>query len=252
MDDVTEVAYSPSSMVGGSATPFLEDYAVRSAKARAELGDRVVVLADGSLLVPPTPGEPTLVFVHGGYWQSLSAAESLFLAPPATANGWGYAAVEYTIAPQAPIEQMIDEVGRGLVEVAEKVGGRLVVAGHSAGAQLVAMNTLVQEPAADIRKCVLVSGVLDLRDLPRTSMNIALGLDAERATALSPVVQPVRVTSIPVEVWWAARDTPRFAEMSVEYAAVLAAAGCEVSGREVAGTHHFDIVDHLVGLTAPG
>jgi pimeloyl-ACP methyl ester carboxylesterase len=144
---------------------------------------------------------------------------------------------------------MLAEVSEALVAVGSAVGGPLVVAGHSAGAQLVAMTTLAHPSAADVRRCVLVSGVFDLRELPGTSMNDALRLDAERAAALSPLVAGVRVTSIPVELWWGDRDTPRFAEMSRDYGALLAAGGCQVDLREFAGTHHFDIVDRLTELT---
>ncbi len=236
-------------MVGGSAQPFIDDYAARSAQAAADLGDRVLTLQGGTVLVRPRPSHPTLVFVHGGYWQALSAADSLFLAPTVVSSGWGYAAVEYTVAPAGTVEQMVAEVGAALVAVGSAVGGPLVVAGHSAGAQLVAMTTLAHPSAADVRRCVLVSGVFDLRDLPRTSMNDALGLDAERAAALSPLVAGVRVTSVQVDVWWGDRDTPRFAEMSRDYGAYLASGGCRVELREFAGTNHFDIVDRLADLT---
>ena len=249
VDRRLEQAYSPSSMVGGSAQPFIDDYVARSARAAADLGGRVLTLEGGTVVVRPRSGHPTLVFVHGGYWQALSAADSLFLAPPVVSSGWGYAAVEYTVAPVGTVERMLADVSEALVAVGSAVGGPLVVAGHSAGAQLVAMTTLAHPSAADVRRCVLVSGVFDLRELPGTSMNDALRLDAERAAALSPLVAGVRVTSIPVELWWGDRDTPRFAEMSRDYGALLAAGGCQVDLREFAGTHHFDIVDRLTELT---
>ena len=80
MEDL-EREYTPGSRAGGSADPFVTDYRVRSAAARRDLDGVVVEVGAGSLLVPAGSSAPLLVFVHGGYWQALSAGESLFLAP---------------------------------------------------------------------------------------------------------------------------------------------------------------------------
>jgi len=87
MDDL-EREYSPSSRVGGSADPFMADYAERSALVRAALGDRIARVEGGSLAISAGVGAPLLVFIHGGYWQALSAEASLFLAPKVLARGW--------------------------------------------------------------------------------------------------------------------------------------------------------------------
>lgn len=246
IDAQLESAYSPSSMVGGSAEPFLAEYRVRSEVVHRQLAGRIATLAGGSLVLRPQAAKPTLVFVHGGYWQALSAADSMFLAADCATAGWGYSALEYTIAPHGEIEAMIDEVRQGLVATATAAGGPLVVAGHSAGAHLVAMVCLVAESPVPVQRVLLLSGVFDLVDLPRTSINDALGLTAQSAARLSPLRLGV-AQAHPVEVWWGSRDTPRFAEMSRDYAAHLARHGCQVTRREVP-CHHFDIVDRLAEL----
>ncbi len=248
VDPALDRAYSPSSMVGGSAQPFVDQYAARSAQAARTLAGRVRALPGGSLLVAPSGG-PTMVFVHGGYWQALSAADSMYLAPPFAAAGWGFAAVEYTLAPAATIDVMVAEVRAAVAAVLEVVPGPVVLAGHSAGAQLVAMIAIADSPPPAVERIVLISGVLDLRELPRTSMNATLGLDAAAAQRLSPQLARVRCR-VPVEVWWAERDTARFAEMSRDYLAHLRAGGCPATGRAFAGLHHFDVVDRLADLTS--
>lgn len=241
-----EREYSPSSRVGGDAAPFIADYEARSARAVESLGAAVQVLDGGSRLVVAEEGAPVLVFVHGGYWQALSAAASMYLAPGARSIGWSYAALEYTLAPAAGLPTMVQQVRHGLQLVARAVGDvPLVLAGHSAGAHLAAMVALAAAPPVPVHRTVLVSGVFDLRPLVLTSVNEALGLDVDAAAALSPSLLPV-VGGAEVTVVWGDDDTDAFEAQSVTYAAVLRSAGLEVAAFECAARHHFDIVDDLV------
>ncbi|MFZ9628786.1 MAG: alpha/beta hydrolase [Ilumatobacteraceae bacterium] len=254
--DDLEREYSPSSRVGGSSAPFVADYEARSAIASATLGRRLEVLGGGHRVVAAAAGAPLLVFVHGGYWQALSAAASTYLAPGALALGWSYAALEYTLAPEADVGTMVDECRGGLAEVVARVRrlvgdvGPVVVAGHSAGAHLAALMAVAAEPPVAVRRVVLVSGVFDLRPLVATTVNDTLGLDAPGAGSLSPMLLPV-VPPCPdgateVVVTWGDDDTEAFAAQSRAYADVLRAAGSPVVELECAGRHHFDIVDDLV------
>ena len=241
-----EQEYSPSSRVGGDAGPFVADYTARSVAARHALGDGVRRLQGGTLLVGAGADSPVLVFVHGGYWQALSAEASLYLAPAAVALGWSYAAVEYTLAPAADLPTMVRECSSALAAIAAAVGDvPVVVAGHSAGAHLTAMVTLVHRPPVPVVRSVLVSGVYDLRPLVHTTVNGPLGLDPTTAAAASPMLLPL--TNRPeTTVVWGDNETDAFKAQGTTYAARLRAAGVDVSAFECAGRHHFDIVDDLV------
>ena len=247
-----EQEYSPSSRAGGSAAPFIEDYRSRSATARRALAERVEELGGGTLLVRAAPSAPLVVFIHGGYWQALSAEESLFLAPGAIAAGWSYAAVEYTIAPEGDLPRMVAECRAALAALAAAGGFTSVaLAGHSAGAHLAAMVALVEEPPLPIDHVVLVSGVYDLRPLVHTTVNEPLGLTVDAAAELSPALLPA--TNRPrVTVTWGDNDTDAFRAQGHVYAAKLRAAGVQVVEEERAGRHHFDILDDLVGLVQSG
>jgi arylformamidase len=243
-----EQQYSPSSRVGGSAAPFIEDYRIRSAAARRALGDRVEELPGGTLLVRAAAAAPLLVFIHGGYWQALSAEESLFLAPAALTRGWSYAAVEYTIAPDGDLPRMVREC-RAALEVLAAAGGlnSVVLAGHSAGAHLAAMVSLADESPLPLDRVVLVSGVYDLRPLVHTTVNDPLGLTVADAEALSPALLPL-VGRSAVTVAWGDNDTDAFKAQGHVYAARLRSAGIAVAEEERPLRHHFDILDDLVEL----
>jgi arylformamidase len=246
-----EREYSPSSRVGGDAGPFVADYERRSEVALRSVGARVRELPGGSLVVPGGPGAPILVFIHGGYWQALSARASMYLAPPVLSLGWSYVAVEYPLAPGAALAEMVEHCIAELVAARESIAresiveGPLVLAGHSAGAHLAAMVSLVRDPPVPVSRTVLVSGVYDLRPLVQTSVNDALGLDLAAADAMSPALRPV-VARHSVTVAWGDDDTDAFRAQGATYAARLRLAGLEVSELECVGRHHFDIVDDLV------
>ena len=248
-----EREYSPSSRVGGDASPFVAAYRTGSESVRAALGDRLIALEGGSLLVADDASAPLLVFIHGGYWQALSAAESLSLAPAVLAHGWSYAAVEYTIAPEGTIAQMIDECTAVLAALAKRLApSTVVLAGHSAGAHLAAMVSLVAQSPLHIDRTVLLGGVFDLRPLLHTTVNDPLGLDEATAAALSPQLLPVAALAVKepheVVVAWGDNETDAFKLQSRSYAAHLAAAGMSVAAFECRGRHHFDLMNDLVDV----
>ena len=243
--DDLEREYSPSSRAGGSAEPFIADYSARSAVARARLGPRVRDLGAGTLLVEAGPGAPLLVFIHGGYWQALSAADSLFLAPAALAHGWSYAAIEYTLAPAAALPTMVEECRTALAALAATAApSATVLSGHSAGAHLAAMAALVQPSPLPLDLLLLVSGVSDLRPLVHTTVNDPLGMDEAAAAALSPMLLPVIDQRPQTLVTWGENDTDAFKRQGRTFAQRLSAPAIESHGH-----HHFDIVDEIVTLS---
>ncbi len=246
-----EREYSPSSLVGGTAAPFVADYEARSAVVNESLARMIETRPGGTLLLPAMHrAAPMLVFIHGGYWQALSAAASMYLAPAVHHLGWSYAAVEYTLAPAATIEQMVAEVRAALADLAVLGSQRVVVVGHSAGAHLAAMTCLAHEPPMPIDTVALISGVFDLRPLLHTTVNDAVRLDEARAAALSPQLLSVAGRAR-VVVTCGEIETDEFKRQSRDYTAHLRAHGLSTRGLESAGRHHFDIVDDVIAADTP-
>ena len=110
--------YSPSKFAKRPLDEYLKEYATRSARVDAA-GVRQA-------------HKPLLIFIHGGYWQKLSAADSLFNGHDAISEGIALHAVEYTLAPNASIPEMIDEciadVSRTIKELDPT---RVILAGSS-------------------------------------------------------------------------------------------------------------------------
>ena len=258
------VAYSPSSALSGPIDPFIQSYFDRSAAAYEALDD-VVTLRYGDKpsqsidVVRPVSDEPvpTLAFVHGGYWQELSKRESFGPAPDVVAQGVAYAAVDYTLAPNASIAQIVDECVAALRCLKENAGPlgldaeRIVVAGSSAGAHLAAMTCIKLGLAERPKAAVLLSGIYDLEPLVGTYINDAVGLTAETVGRVSPITHPLE--GFPKSlVAWGAQETDEFKRQSRMFANALCSADTEALCLEIDGRNHFNIIDDLASASALG
>jgi len=252
--EVLEREYSPSSTVPGGYARFVRLWADGTERARRLPGARLDArygpgpddLLDLYLPVPPPDRPPPLVvFLHGGYWQEVSKAESGFAAPGLVAAGITLVVPEYTLAPRASVREIVDQTTRAVRWLADHAaeigvdGDRVVLAGHSAGAQLAVMAALALSPGT-ATGLVLLGGVFDLEPLAHTPINDALGLDEAEARRLSPV-RLVRPGLPPALVILGTGETDEFRRQSREFAAACVAAGNEVAHLEVEGRHHFDL-----------
>ena len=110
---------------------------------------------------------PTLLFIHGGYWQTRAKETfSLFAAGP-MAHGINVALIGYTLAPGATLEQIVAEIHAGIDYLGGRLpdlGGdanRIVASGWSAGGHLTAMA--MANPK--VKGGVAISGVYDLEPI---------------------------------------------------------------------------------------
>jgi len=88
-------------------TPMMQDYASHSATMRGALPCELNVPygptpAERLDYFPATrPGSPIFVFIHGGYWRMLDAADSAFMAQTFVEAGAAVVAINYALAPGA-------------------------------------------------------------------------------------------------------------------------------------------------------
>ncbi len=206
--------------------------------------------------VPGKPNAPLFVFIHGGYWRALAKEDSVFMAKTFTERGIAVASINYQLSPVASLEEIVAQCRRAIAWLYQNAASegvdptRMVLSGSSAGAHLAAM---VMAPGWQaeagmpdghhrvIRGGVLVSGLFDLTPVQQTTPNEWLQLDAQRATALSPIhLLPPASTRLCIAT--AELDTDEFKRQSIVYAAACSQHGCEVQYLEVSGRNHFDII----------
>jgi acetyl esterase/lipase len=191
------------------------------------------------------PAAPCLVFIHGGYWlrnsRELFAAygEGLALA------GWSIAMPGYTLAPQASLAAIVGEIGGALDWLADQgrahgVGGPVVLAGWSAGAQLAALHLGHRRVVAGLA----ISGVYDLGPLRDTGLNDVLKLTDEEIATLSPVRSPP-TSPKPLAIAYGTRELPALVHDSRQLHALRAAAHAPGPLLPIAGADHFTILEQL-------
>jgi arylformamidase len=118
---------------------------------------------------------PLLIFIHGGWWRSLDKSDFTFIVPAYRRAGYNVALTNYTLAPQATIEEITRQQLHALAWLYRNAGklefdrNRIVVAGHSAGGHLAAMMMAARWPqlAGDLpvdllKGGVVMSGLFDL------------------------------------------------------------------------------------------
>lgn len=196
-------AYSPSSCIE-DINVYLDAYAVKSAAAR----ERFAGLARMGFSYGPhgrqwldffpskKRGGPLLVFLHGGFWSELDARSFSFPASAYTAAGVNFAAINYRLAPEASLTEIVADVRTALavlVAQSSELGfdaGCIVLAGHSAGAHLAAMM-MVQPPKGldTLAGALLISGVYDLEPVRRSYVNETISMSEPEARENSPAFQ---------------------------------------------------------------
>jgi len=206
---------------------------------------------------------PTLIFLHGGYWQAMDKAQFSFIAPPFVAAGAAVVIVNYPLAPAQPLEDItrtVREAVRTVWEDAHMLGldrRRMVVAGHSAGGHLVAEllatpwpRLSAAMPADLLRGGIAISGLFDLAPLVHTTLNEKLGLTPRLARQNSPIHRdPMPGTSLTLAVGELESDA--FHAQSAALARRWAALGANETWIGLPGRHHFSAVEALASPSHP-
>lgn len=192
-------------------------------------------------------GGPTLLFIHGGYWQTRSKESFTTFAAGPMAHGINVALIGYTLAPDATLDQIVAEIHSGLDFLVGKLpalGGdprRIVVTGWSAGGHLTSMA--LSHP--HVKGGVAISGIFDLEPIRHSYLNVKLRLDEAMSQRNSPVKQPSGPAK-PLSLVVGSAELPLLRQQSADFAAYRALHGLPVTYEEIPGDDHFSIMDQLV------
>lgn len=198
---------------------------------------------------------PALVFFHGGDWRALSKEDSGFAAPAFVAAGVTLLVPDFSLVPNTSIPAMGAQVRRVLAWVHAHIAGyggdpgRIHIAGHSSGANLVAqllMSDWVGDfglPAQLIKSATLMSGLGDLEPVRLSFRNEILKLDADQVRAGSLLRSADRPMSCcPMLVAVGKKETDDYRRQSREVAAYWKSRGNKAQFIELNGRNHFDAV----------
>ena len=189
-------------------------------------------------------GALTLLFIHGGYWQASDKDDYAFIAEGLIEAGFNVGLLEYTLAPEASMGTIVGQIGKALDYLlahreALNIGQQVVLCGHSAGGHLTALYR--RHPLVTL--AMPISGLMELEPISRCWLNDKLQLSEEDIERYSP--QRLIGDGAPLLVTVGGDELPELIRHSREYASACREAGHAVSLVELAGCHHFAVLDDL-------
>ena len=200
---------------------------------------------------PPAHGWPTLIFIHGGYWQRLAKHDWSVIAAPFIANGMAAVIVGYTLCPQTTIRGIAGEIEAAISHVWMQAAElnlnreKLALAGHSAGGHLTAWCMTVDwtthgVPATPFVSATAISGLFDLEPLVPIYLNDALKLSNQEALAMSPAYRE-RCVDCEFTAAVGGAELEEFPRQNQ----LLGAHWKNVIEWQIPGLNHFTIIDEL-------
>lgn len=208
---------------------------------------------------------PTLLYVHGGYWQRGDKSVYSFLAAPFVANGVNIIVIGYDLCPAVTITQISQEAREAVMYVHRHAGelgvngDRLTVMGHSAGGHITQMMMATNWQAIDpalpgdlVKSGIPVSPLSYLEPVRLTEdLNGGIRMDAAEADAESPMTNHPPLTNAPQMVVVGGAETDEFHRQAQMYVDKFATETRPVELYVVPGVDHFDELNVLVDPTSP-
>ncbi|MGH6739524.1 MAG: alpha/beta hydrolase [Bradyrhizobium sp.] len=192
-------------------------------------------------------GAPTLLFIHGGYWQHRAKEVFTIFAEGPMAHGINVALIGYTLAPEATLDQIVAEIHAGIDYLTGQLpalgaeAGGIVVSGWSAGGHLTSMA--LSHPK--VRAGMAISGIYDLEPIRHSYLNVKLGLDEAMSRRNSPVEQAGGPTK-PMSLVVGSAELPLLRRQTADFAGHRARYGLPVTYEEIAGADHFSIMNEMM------
>jgi arylformamidase len=189
---------------------------------------------------------PTLLFIHGGYWQMRAKEAFTLFAEGPMAHGINVALIGYTLAPEATLDEIVAEINQGIDFLAGKLPAlgadpnRIAVSGWSAGGHLTAMA--LAHPK--VKGGVAISGIYDLEPIRHSYLNVKLGLDEAMSRRNSPIAEaggPMK----PLALVAGSGELPLLRKQTANFAGHRAMFGLPVTYEEIPGADHFTIMDAM-------
>ena len=219
---------------------------------RAAQGERMRTVSYGpgarqvlDLFQPRTEPKGLMVFVHGGYWLESGRESWSHLAAGAVERGWACAMPSYTLAPEARIADMTQEIAAAVRAASRLVAGPVVVTGHSAGGHLAARMGCSDLLLGAVVRVVPIAPIAELSPIARTAMNMALKLTEAEIASESPARLTLRA-GCSAHVWVGAQERPAFL-----WQARLLSEEWDCPWTPEPGRHHFDVIDGLQQADSP-
>jgi acetyl esterase/lipase len=190
---------------------------------------------------------PTLLFIHGGYWQARAKEVFTVMAEGPMAHGINVALTGYTLAPDATLDEIVAEIRAGIDFLAGQLSTLgaadegIVVSGWSAGGHLTSMA--LSHPK--VRAGMAISGIYDLEPIRHSYLQEKLKADEATGRRNSPMMQaggPLKPLSLVV----GSAELPLLCKQTADFAGHRARHGLPVTYEEIPSANHFTIMNEMM------
>jgi acetyl esterase/lipase len=194
----------------------------------------------------------TVVFVHGGYWDTGDKNEYTFLAETLCLSGFNAVLVNYRLAPEGAFPRMVGDVALALQWLTRALPlfgvdpNKIGLLGHSAGAHIAALLMASPEhmervglTRQAIRAGVLVAGPYDFLDWIETDPRTQKAMGHRDQWPLAQPAQMADGLNPPILLMHGVKDTLCHPENANLFAKAITNKGGHVE------SHMFDELDHF-------
>lgn len=207
-------------------------------------------------------GAPVMIFIHGGYWRMLSAADFSFVARGFAGRGVTTVIANYALCPHVTIPEIVRQM-RALVwwsfhNISDFNGDphNIHVSGHSAGGHLVAMCALTDWagayglPVNVLKSATAISGLFDLEPIRLTYLQPELRIRDEDIAEASPL-RLLRTVPTRMLITYGSDEPSEFSRHSEEFIAAWRKKGNRAEFFPQMGRNHFTAITDLAESDAP-
>ena len=223
---------------------IIESWARESAAYRQAKPPRVIRYGEGERhtcdLFEAGAG-PAVMYIHGGYWQALDKSFHSVHARGLNELGVSVAVPSYDLCPNVRIGDIVEQIRAACAALHRAIGASVIVSGHSAGGHLAACMLATEACVPDDYS---ISGLFELAPLIPTSLNEKLGLTADEAETLSPLMWPAPEGKT-LDAVVGGDESSEFLRQSAEIVRVWGEAGVETRYEEIEGANHFTVIAPL-------
>lgn len=205
-----------------------------------------------------TPGSPVLVFIHGGWWRSLSSTDFHYVARGPVSADVTVVMVNYSLCPKVSIAEITRQSRAAVawthrnIEQYNGDPNNIFVSGHSAGGHQVGMLAVTDWvgeyglPADVVRGGVPISGLFDLRPFYYSWLQPQLLLNHDIIQRQSPLFHVEGLANyIPLLITLGGDESEDFHRQSDTFGQAWEAAGGRSETFDQPGRDHISAISGL-------
>jgi len=192
------------------------------------------------------PNTPLVIFIHGGFWQQYSKNDFAFLGESYLKEGISLAMVDYPLAPQANMDQIVASSANAVQFIGQHIsewGGNpqnVILSGWSAGGHL----AITSMNGMKVKAVVAISGIFELEPLIGSFLNKNLQMDLAIAKRNSPMLNLPTGTT-PIYLFVGGGELSEMRRQSYEFADKLKAIQYPVELVDIPEKNHFTMLEQF-------